>query len=195
MAAGRPAPLRLLVLALAWLVPSLALWYAASGPLAGLQSAVAGPFIGLSGVEVSARSVRGNTVVFDLAVQPPYEQQRRGAQAAVATVELAAGKYSFGIALFLALSLASPLSRRPAPVAIGLAVLAVLPAWGIAFETLKQLMLAPVVGDFVAAGPGARSAIAFGYQVGALILPTLAPVAAWLALNPGAWGAGRERPA
>ncbi len=74
-------------------------------------------------------------------------------------------------------------------------MLAVLPAWGIAFETLKQLMLAPVVGDFVAAGPGARSAIAFGYQVGALILPTLAPVAAWLALNPGAWGAGRERPA
>lgn len=195
MAANRFAPVRLLVLALAWLVPSLALWYAASDLLAGFQTAVARHFIEVAGVDVASRAVHDRRVVLELAVQPTYEQQGRGAQRAIATVEIASGKYSFGIALFLALSLACAPSRRPGSIAIGLAILAVLPAWGLFFEALKQLMLAPVVGEYFAADAGKRSVIAFGYQLGALILPTLAPVVAWLALNPQVWRTARQEAA
>jgi len=40
------------------------------------------------------------------------------------------------------------------------------------------------LGPVLAWPPALREAVAFGYQAGSLLLPTLGPVALWVALNP-----------
>ncbi len=92
--------------------------------------------------------------------------------------------FTFGLALFMALVLAAGRPWRPAAWLAGGAVLVVLPAWGIAFDALRQLAGVPQVAPLLGWTPLAREAIAFGHQVGSLLLPTLAPVALWVALDP-----------
>lgn len=91
--------------------------------------------------------------------------------------------YSYGLALFLALMLAS----RAAWWKLAAGAFALLPfeAWGIAFDFLAQV--AVKLGPEVSAGAGfsgaQREAAVYGYQLGSLIFPPLAPVVLWAAFN------------
>jgi hypothetical protein len=88
--------------------------------------------------------------------------------------------YSYGLPLFTALCLATDPRRWPGLLA-GLLVLLPLAAVGVAFDLLHQVFIthgAIAARDFLPT-PLERNAIALGYQVGALILPTAGPAVAW----------------
>ena len=97
--------------------------------------------------------------------------------------EVAPMIYNYGLALFLALMLAS----RSAwwKLVAGAAALLPFEAWGMAFDFLAQagVKLGPRVASQAGFSAAQREAIVFGYQAGALIFPTLVPVLLWAALN------------
>jgi hypothetical protein len=172
-------------LALLLLPACLAAWYFAAPALAWIPARLAAPVIGAAAGPVSTIAARERALVFGVTVEAPYRQG--GAAQAAAELEVNPSQYTFGIAVFLALCLAARQSRRAGRIAIGCAVLAVLPAWGIAFDVLRQLGAAAALSPYLRWGAATRDAITFGYQLGSLILPTLAPIALWIALNRDAW--------
>ena len=179
--------LRTFGVALVLLPLCLAAWYLAAGAIGWLPARLAAPAIGAAAGKVVAVEAGQRSVAYVVEVEGPYRPG--GAARAEARLEVPAATYTFGIAIFTALVLSARGWRSPARFALGLAILLPLPAFGIAFDALRQLGAAPQVAPLLAWGPGMREAIALAYQVGSLLLPTLAPIAAWLALFPAAWRA------
>ena len=87
--------------------------------------------------------------------------------------------YTYGLAFFLALMLAA--RARPLKILLGVAVLLPFQAWSIAFDVLAQVgfRMGPDVARQAGLTGWRVEAIALGYQVGTLMLPTLVPVIAW----------------
>ena len=185
MSAARREALALIVRALVWLVPCFAAWYAGAVVVAWLPAKIAAPVLAQVAGGGATAHVTRRLAVYDVTLEGKYRPG--GAERAEASVEVPAATYTFGIALFAALALASRGWRTPGRLALGLALLLPLPAFGITFDALRQLGGAPQLAALLGWGQGAREAIALGYQVGSLLLPTLAPVIAWLALFPAAW--------
>lgn len=190
MALTRAAGLALFARALLWMPLCLAGWYAASPALSWIAATAARPAIEIAAGKVTALKAGREGVTYAIEVPEPYVPGR-ASQQALADVEVKASVYTFGIALFLALSMASRESRRIGRIAAGMLALAVVPAWGIAFDALRQLGVNPQLAPLLAWPSWARETIALGYQLGSLLLPTLAPVAAWLASARPLWDADR----
>lgn len=93
--------------------------------------------------------------------------------------------YAYGTPLLAALLLAARARHAVAKIAGGALALLPFQAWGICFAWLVQVVQAQTVQTQTGFGPWQSNAIAAGYQLGFLILPTLAPVAVWLALDRG----------
>lgn len=91
--------------------------------------------------------------------------------------------YTYGLALFLALMLAT--RSRAWKIFLGAAILLPFQAFSVAFDFLVQV--AVLSGPDVAARAGLsgwqREVIAIGYQFGTLILPSLVPVLLWGVFN------------
>lgn len=159
-----------------WLVPSFALWHFASVPLAAAQAylAMVGADAWFPGL-VSGWERHGAALDFATRVQA-----LAGGRAGDLVFPVNARIYSYGLALFVALSLATD-PRRGLGLVAGLFALIPLAAWGVAFDLLQQVFI--VHGGLSARDylPTAveRNLIAIGYQVGAIILPPVAPVVAW----------------
>lgn len=90
--------------------------------------------------------------------------------------------YSFGLPLFAALVIAA---RTPAWVRIlaaGYAVMVPFIAFGVFADFLKDVAIGagPLVASQTGFASWQREVIAFCYQIGALILPTIVPAIAWL---------------
>lgn len=180
----RPEQRRLLGLfgrALLLLPVFLGAWALAAGVLAQVAGHAAVFVLDAGAHSVNSLVVNGRSLVFEFAVES-------GGRGALAEVEVNSALYTFGITLFLALSFAVPESRRAWRIAAGSAVLLLLPAWGVAFDALRQLAFTAQLQPLLGWGDATRSAVALGFQVGSLLLPTLAPVVLWLVLNPRAWG-------
>lgn len=171
--------------ALLWLPLCLAGWYAAAGFFSWVPGHLAAPALRAMVGEVRTVAVYGRKVAYTVVVEAPYRVG--GAAPVEAEIEVHAATYTFGIALFIALALAARESRQVPRIALGCALLALLPAWGIAFDAMRQVGAAAAIAPLLRWGGATREAIALGYQVGALLLPTLAPIAFWLALFPRAW--------
>ena len=94
--------------------------------------------------------------------------------------------YGFGLPLFVAIFLAGNEANRWRKLALGALLLIPFQAWGICFDLLKQAAVtaAPTVSEQTGFSPWKIEGIALGYQFGTLILPALAPIGLWLALNP-----------
>jgi hypothetical protein len=184
MAAGRREVLAIGLRALAWLPVALAAWYFASTALAWAPVRLAVPALGLAGVQAALGKLEDGTATIEARLHPPYRPGVAAVEAVDVAIEVKTRTFTFGLALFLALTLALGRPWNPGRIALGSAVLVILPAWSVAFDALRQLSgeaaLAPVLGW----APATREAIAFGYQLGSLLLPALAPVALWIALNP-----------
>jgi hypothetical protein len=181
--ASRGAVLAFLGRTLLALPVALALWYAAAPWLDALAAHVARPAIAwMSAGSVAPPTMRGQRAYFDVRLQAPFAGART-APPAEAQLDVDASLYTFGIALFAALSAGARFSRRAAPIAAGLAVLVLLPAWGVAFDVMKQLATTRELAPYLGFSEATRTAIALAFQVGSLLLPTLAPAALWVALN------------
>ena len=160
-----------------WLPVTFAAWYAASIVHTSIVAGFARFFVALfNGLLVSATENRGELVfVTTLKVA-------QAGQAGVLTVEVNPLIYTYGLALFLALALAS--KARWWLVLAGAALLLPFQGWGVAFDFLAQV--GAKMGPEIAAQAGllpAREAIALAYQLGNLLFPSLVPVAVWVALQ------------
>jgi hypothetical protein len=95
--------------------------------------------------------------------------------------------YSFGFPMLVALTLAA---RQPHPLRtllLGYAVLAPFVTWGMIAEFLKHIVFdaGPIAASQTEFTPLQRELIAFAYQFGTLILPTVAPAVFWVLTHRG----------
>ena len=180
MTAGAPTLGTFVLRTFLWLPPCFAAWYfsaqyhaAIAGRLARLMVDVFTPGV------VSAMEQPG----VELAFVTTIHVRSAPGQAAVLVPEVSPLLYTYGLALFLALMLAA--RARWWKILAGVALLLPFQGWSIAFDFLSQIAvrLGPEVSAQAGLGGWRTEFIALGYQVGALILPSLVPVVAWAALN------------
>jgi hypothetical protein len=183
---ARREVLRTFGIALLLLPLCLGAWFFARDAAGWVPTRLAAPAIGMAAGKVQKIEMSARGVGYHVEVEGKYRPG--GTPRAEVTVDVPSANYTFGVAIFTALALAIRGWRRPARFALGFAILLVLPAFGIAFEALRNLGTAPELAPLLGWGAGKREAIALGYQVGSLLLPTLGPIAAWLALYPEALG-------
>jgi hypothetical protein len=163
-----------------WLAPCFAAWYY----LASIHSMVAGRLawmlIGLVAPGVVSDIEREG---FELVFVTTLEVHPAPGLTAVLMPQVNPLLYTYGLALFVAMMLGSRRGWRP--LLAGSAMLLPFQGWGIAFDLLSQLAinLGPDIAVLAGLADWRREAIALGYQVGALMLPSLAPVMLWAAFN------------
>ena len=120
----------------------------------------------------------GSTLVFATTLRPGTA----AAQAARVTVDVNMLLYAFGLPLYAALVLAARDPRWTRLLVIGYAALIPFVAWGVLADFLKNVAI--TAGPLITSQTGfvawQREAIAFAYQLGALILPTVAPAVLWV---------------
>jgi hypothetical protein len=169
-----------------WLPVCLGLWYWKAEWFNSPAAIVSGWIMEalfprwVEAVEWSQRIV---SLVTNLEV-PMVAGMKEGQHAAL-VVEANPLSYTFGLPFFAALLLASGEARRWRKLLMGAVILIPFQAWGICFDLLTQVAITagPVVAAQTGFSPWQREEIALGYQFGHLILPTVAPIALWLALN------------
>jgi len=165
---------------LVMLAPCFAAWYFT----APYHAAVVGP-VALKLVEpwrvglVSSLERTGHTLSFVTELEVASTAGRAG----VLVAEINPLVYTYGLALFVALMLAT--RARAWKIAVGAVALLPFQAWSVAFDFLVQV--AVLSGPDVAARAGLfgwqREVIALGYQAGTLLFPSLVPVLLWALFN------------
>ena len=90
--------------------------------------------------------------------------------------------YSFGMPMFAALVLAAREARWPRVLVVGLAAMLPFVAWGAVADFLRQVAITagPAIASQTGFTQAQREVIAFAYQFGTLILPTVVPAAIWV---------------
>jgi hypothetical protein len=176
----RPSPLRgFIARVFAWLPAAFVVWYFAAPvlmwPVALLVELVARTGFGdlVRGVEQA-----GSVLTFATALKPG-SSSTRGAEI---TAEVNMLLYSFGLPLYAALVLAAREPGWPRRLLAGYVVLVPFVAWGVLADFLKTVAITS--GPQIASQTGfvawQREVIAFAYQFGTLILPTVTPAIAWV---------------
>ena len=167
-----------MLLVLAWLPVAFAAWYVLApvilAPAQWLATLVARGAFGdlVRGVEANGATLSFVTTL----------KAGRADASGVLTVDVNMLLYSFGIPLFVALTLAAGEPRRARTLLVGYAAMLPFVAWGVLADFLKNVAVtAPALvasqTGFSALG---RDIIVFAYQFGALILPSVVPAVAWV---------------
>ena len=168
------------------LPPCFAAWFVAASWHAAIVGPLARQFVepwrtGL----VSDLERNGHVLSF----MTELEVSASGGRVGLLVAEVDPLIYTYGLALFLALMLAT--RARAWKILLGAAIMLQFQALSVAFDFLVQV--AVLSGPEVAARAGLtgwrREVIAIGYQFGTLIFPSLVPVLLWAAFN-GAFIAG-----
>lgn len=170
---------RFFVRALLWFALSLAVWYA-------LRGVFAAPVGWLAGWAMR--------IVFPWASGTEFEEGRllllttlRVFRPGQGVGELAPDvnpmSYCYGTPLLAALLLAARARHAWRKIAIGAVALLPFQVWGVCFAWMVQLVGTSALQTQTRLGVWELNAIAASYQLGFLIMPTLAPVALWLAMD------------
>ena len=164
---------------LAWLPAAFVVWYFGAPLLLWpvkilLELAVRAGFSDL------VATIEQNAALFTFATT-----LRPGAAVGTAgriTVDVDGLLYAFGLPLYAALVVAAREPRWPRKLALGYLVLLPFIAWGVLADFLKNIAITS--GAFVASQTGfvawQRETIAFAFQFGSLILPTVVPAVTWV---------------
>ena len=184
MAAGRArGPLGGFILRVfTWLPVAFAVWYFAA-PVLLWPAAFIVELVGRFGF---ADIVRG---IDQARAELTFATTLKAGSAATQGGEIAVGVnlmlYSFGLPLFAALVLAAKEPGWPRRLLLGYVVLMPFVAWGALADFLKSVAI--TMGPQIASQTGfvawQREAIAFSYQLGTLILPTVVPVVVWVLMH------------
>jgi hypothetical protein len=176
--AARPLP-RFIVTVLLWLPATFALWYFAAPILMWpvtliVEGLVRAGFADL----VHAVEQHGAIVSFATTLRPGQAE----ATSARIAVDVNTLLYSFGLPLYAALVVAAREPHWLRNLAIGYAVLLPVVAWGVGADFLKNVAITsgPLVASQTGFSPVQRETIAFAFQFGSLILPTVVPAATWV---------------
>ena len=177
--ARRLSPLaRFIIVVLAWLPATFAIWYFAA-PILLWPAALLSDWAMRIGFADLVRAVDqvGAGIAFTTTLKPG-----ESIAGGIVTAEVNMLLYSFGLPLFAALTLAAREPHRLRTLVIGYTVLVPAIAWGVCADFLKNIAItapAQVISQtgFVA---WQREAIAFAFQFGSLILPAVAPAIVWV---------------
>ena len=165
---------------IAWAVVAFAAWHFAAKPLSLACGWVAARVVqGAAPVDAVRVRVHEREVVF--AITPDYERMRRLSLPPGTVVEASSSAllYLYGIPFFLALLLASWPRGLAWKAPLGAGIILVTAGMGLGAAVLLQLVGSPVF-QF---GTMAREAMALGYQLATVMLPTLVPAMLWIALD------------
>lgn len=175
-----PRPLaRVIVKVLAWLPVAFAIWYFAAPvllwPVRGLLDIIV--HLGFPDL-VRQIEQTGALFVFTTTLRSPTS----GAVIGNITVDVNGLLYAFGLPLFAALTLAAAEPRRGHVLAIGYLVLLPFIGWGVLADFLKNVAItsSPMVASQTGFSAWQREVIAFAFQLGSLILPTVIPAVTWV---------------
>lgn len=95
-------------------------------------------------------------------------------------------KYGYGIALFIAMLLATPdkINNKLQNIYIGVLILILVQTWGVTFDTLQTLLFkfGREIGETLNTTAFTREVIALCYQLGYLILPAVTPILLWFTM-------------
>ncbi len=107
-----------------------------------------------------------------------------GNQPVEITLESDPGRYAYGLPIFLALLLAARGPGRMVRALAGYALLLPLQAFSLCTQLLMQLLLtAQFDVRTLRVAQWQMEALVYGYQLGSLVVPTLAPILVWLWLD------------
>lgn len=166
---------------LAWLPPLFLVWYlAAPTGLVPVRLIVAGVARTAFGALVQAVDQHGAVATFVTTLRPGSP-----GSAGVITVDVDMLLYTFGLPLYAAMVVATREPRWPLRLALGLLALLPLVAFGVIADFLRNVAITagPLVASQTGFSAWQREVIAFSYQFGSLILPTVAPAVAWVATH------------
>ena len=170
---------RFVLRVLGFLPFAFAIWYFAAPlllwPAGWLIEAVA--FAGFADL---VQAVQQHAASFTF-VSTLHPGAARGGGAAV-TVDVNALLYAFGMPLFAALTIAAGGPRRARTLAIGYVALLPVVAWGVIADFLKNIAITsgPAIASQTGFSAAQREAVAFAFQFGSLILPTVVPAIVWV---------------
>jgi hypothetical protein len=176
---NRSPLLRFVLIIFAWLPPMFALWYFAAPILIFPAKLLAQAFTQLAfGDLVKQILMESRDLVFVTSLRPGEAMPSN----AVVSVEVNALLYSFGLPMLAALILAAREKGSWKKLLIGYLVIVPFITWGVTADFLKNINFS--AGPFVAAQVGfsslQREIVAFAYQFGTLILPTVVPAIVWV---------------
>ena len=177
---------RFVFVVLAWLPICFAIWYF-SAPLLTLPIqwlALAVAHLGFGDILLDVEK-SGSVFSFVTNLRPATATTFTGGRNAL-VVDSNSLLYTYGLPLFAALTLAATGLKGGARLANVLAIgyVALLPfqTWGVFADALKQLAITmgPAVSSQTGFSSFQREVIAFAYQFGTLILPTVIPAIVWV---------------
>ena len=174
---------RFIARTLAWLPVTFVVWYFAAPILLYPALALAEATLRLGFADlVRAVGGDGSTAVVVTTLKPG--QASGGGQVSVDVNLLL---YAFGMPMYAALVLAAREPRWGRILVLGLVAMLPFVAWGVVADFLKNVAI--TAGPGIASQTGfsqtQRELIAFAFQFGSLILPTVVPAALWVLTHRG----------
>lgn len=184
----RPSPLMTFVLSALALMVGLTLMWTKISPWTSYPVAVLAHVVLEQGAPMWVRAVhiRPGSIEVDTTVEVAVPQA--GGRMAEITLDADPGRYAYGLPIFLALLLAARIVGQSGgrwPLALA-GYLLLLPAqvFSLVMYLLMQMVLAVQLNTrALRVDPWQVEAVIYGYQLGVLVLPTLAPIAIWLWLD------------
>ena len=184
MRAGSDSLPRFVLRVVAWLPLTFAVWYLAA-PLLVWPVALLAELITRSTFDwVTSVEQMGPLVTFVTSLKPDQGANPAGVKA-VLSVESNVLLFSFGLPMLAALILAAQEPRRVGMLLIGYAVLLPFQTFSVVADFLKNaaILAGPAVASQTELNAWQREVIAFCYQFGTLILPTVAPAIVWVLMH------------
>ena len=184
MRAGSDSLPRFVLRVVAWLPLTFAVWYLAA-PLLVWPVALLTELITRSTFDwVKNVEQIGPLVTFVTSLKPDEAANPSGMKA-VLSVESNVLLFSFGLPMLAALILAVQEPHRVWMLLVGYAVLLPFQTFSVVADFLKNaaILAGPAVASQTNLNAWQREVIAFCYQFGTLILPTVAPAIVWVLMH------------
>ena len=174
---------RFIVTVLAWLPVTFAVWYVVAPVLIFVVKFLCMLAVLPLGDLVSEVEQNGASLLFVTTLRGGQAAQAGG----VVSVSVNGLLYSFGMPMFAALTLAAREPGRWVILVLGIVALLPFAAFGVVADFLKNVAITsgPLVASQTGFSAAQRELIAFAYQFGTLIMPTVAPAIAWVLTHRG----------
>ncbi|HWZ70093.1 MAG TPA: exosortase H-associated membrane protein [Casimicrobiaceae bacterium] len=175
---------RFVLRVVAWLPLTFAVWYLGAPLLVWPVALLAEMFTRSTFDWVKSVEQMGPLIIFVTSLKPAEGANPAGVQA-VLSVESNVLLFSFGLAMLAALILAAREPHRVRMLLIGYVVLLPFQTFSVVADFLKNaaILAGPAVASQTNLNAWQREVIAFCYQFGTLILPTVAPAVVWVLMH------------
>ncbi len=175
---------RFVLRVIAWLPLTFAVWYLAAPLLVWPVALLAELFTRSTFDWVKSIEQIGPLITFVTSLKPA-EGANPGGVKAVVSVESNVLLFSFGLPMLAALILAAREPHRVRMLLIGFVVLLPFQTFSVVADFLKNvaILAPPAVSSQTGINAFQREVIAFCYQFGTLILPTVAPAIVWVLMH------------